>query len=181
MTFIYDVMTWTREGTRVEGRITSLERDPVKFYEGPEFGLQLLMDAWFNGCGALTVDKDAAREFERCFELFLGKKVWTDAEGHVLDEATKEPLQPKVKAETHFAGRLDSARGYWDGYDYLVLKPDRQGFLDRTAEVIASFRIEGSGTGEHADILIEATDPKYVSHMDESHHFKTTFTGHLPR
>lgn len=180
MTFIFDVMTWAREGTKVEVRLTSLVREPVRFYEGPEFGLQLLMDAWFNGCGAFTVDKTAAREFENCFEHFLGKKVWTDEEGHLLDEATKEPVQPKVKAEEHYAGRLDGAKGHWDGYDYLVLRPDRQAFLDRTAEVIASFQITGNEAGERADLLIEATDPKYVSHMDESHHFQTTFTGHLP-
>ncbi|HEX2145881.1 MAG TPA: hypothetical protein VHG10_15390 [Glycomyces sp.] len=181
MTFIYDVTTWAREGATVEGRLTDLTGDGVRFSRGPEFGLQLLMDAWFNGCGAYAIDKSAAREFEECFELLLGKKVWIDPEGCLLDEATKEPVRPKVKAAEHFADRLDDDKGCWDGYDYLVLKPNRQEFLNRTSAIIASFRIQGGGDGERAEFTLQATDPKYVSHLGESDHFQTAFTGRLPR
>jgi hypothetical protein len=181
MTYIFEVMTWGREGTKVEGRLTNLMGYPVEFYEGPEFGLQLLMDAWFQGFGASDIDKDTAREFEECFELFLGKNVWIDDEGYLLDETTKEPVRPKVKAAEHFAGRLDSTRGYWDGHHFLALKPRSDLFRERTAAIIESFRVQGDPGGQRAAFTIAATDLRYVAHMDKNDYFQTTFTGHLPK
>jgi hypothetical protein len=180
MTFIFDVMTWGREGTKVEGMLTSRLGYGIEFYRGPEFGLQLLMDTWFQGYGASDIDKRTAEEFEECFELFLGKKVWTDEDGNLLDQDTKEPLRPKVRAADHYADRLDSASGFADGHHYLVLRPRSDEFLERTAAIIASFAIEGGEGGERADFTIEVTDPKYLAHMEKNRYFQTAFTGHLP-
>ena len=179
MTFIFDVMTWGREGTRVEGRLTS-RLGGVDFHRGPEFGLQLLMDTWFQGYGASEIDKATADEFAECFELFLGKKAWTDEEGHLLDADTKEPVLPKVKAAERYAGRLDSSSGFTDGYHYLVLQPRSDEFLERTAAVIASFDIDPDEDGENADFAIVVTDVRYLAHMEQNRYFQTAFTGRLP-
>jgi hypothetical protein len=181
MTFIFDVMTWGREGTKVDGQLTSRLGQGVAFPHSAEFGLQLLMDAWFLGFGTMSMDKGTAKEFEECYELFLGKQVWTDDEGYLLDAATKEPVQPKVKAAEHYAGRLDGSTGRSDGYDYLVLEPQGDEFMRRTVAIIEAFRIESGPDGKKAHFTIEATDPKYVSHLDKHLYFQTAFTGRLPR
>lgn len=179
MTFIFDVMTWGREGTKVEGQLTSRLGYGIDFYRGPEFGLQLLMDTWFQGYGASDIDKGTADEFEECFELILGKKAWTDEDGYLLDAVTKEPVQPKVKAAEHYAGRLDDSIGFADGHHYLVLQPRADEFLKRTERIIAAFDIDPAAGGEHADFTIEVTDPKYVAHMEKNRYFQTAFTGHV--
>lgn len=180
MTTIFEVLTWDREGTRVEGRLTSRLGTGTAFPRSPEFGLQLLMDAWFQGFGSMALDLGTAKEFEECFELFLGKQVWTDDEGHLLDAATKEPLHPKVKAADHYADRLDGSTGRSGGYRYLVVKPRREEFLARAAAIIASFTIECQPGTEKARFTLEATDPKYVAHMDKHRYFQTAFDGGLP-
>lgn len=180
MTFIFDVMTWGREGTKVEGLLTSRLGHGIEFHRGPEFGLQLLMDTWFQGYGAADIDKGTAEEFAECFELFLGKKAWVDEDGYLLDEDTREPVLPRVKAADHYAGRLDSSRGFADGYHYLVLQPRSDEFLERTGAIIASFGIDPDDDGENAGFTIEVTDPRYLAHMEQNRYFQTAFTGHLP-
>ena len=175
MTSMFEVMTWGREGTKVEGQMTS-RRGGVDFPRGAEFGLQLLMDAWFQGFGAMALDKDTAGAFEECFELFLGKQIRVDADGYVLDAATNRPVEPRVKAAEHYAGRLEGSRGSAGGYDYLVLKPSGDEFRHRAAAIIASFAITGADGGK-AQFTIEAADPKYVAHMDKHLCFQTAFTG----
>jgi hypothetical protein len=125
----------------------------------------------------MALDPGTAKEFEECFELFLGKQVWTDDEGHLLDAATKEPVRPKVKAAEYYAGRLDGSSGRSDGYRYLVLKPQCEAFLRRATAIIASFTIESGPSGEKAHFTIEATDPRYVAHLEKHLSFQTAFTG----
>jgi hypothetical protein len=180
MTTIFEVLTWGREGTRVDGQLTSRLGRGTRFPRGTEFGLQLLMDAWFQGFGTMALDLGTAKEFEECFELFLGKQVWTDDEGHLLDAATKEPVQPRVKAADHYADRLDGSTGSSDGYHYLVLKPQGDEFLRRATAIIASFAIESEPGGEKARFTIEAADPRYVAHMEQHLYFQTAFDGRLP-
>lgn len=177
MTTIFEVLTWGREGTKVDGQLTSRLGRGTAFPRGAEFGLQLLMDAWFQGFGTMALDLGTAKEFEECFELFLGKQVWTDDDGHLLDSATRELVHPKVKAADHYADRLDGSAGSADGYHYLVLKPQGEEFLRRATAIIASFTIESEPGGEKARFTIEATDPKYVAHMDKHRYFQTAFTG----
>ncbi|WP_205325091.1 hypothetical protein [Glycomyces sp. YM15] len=180
MTTIFEVLTWGREGTKVDGRLTRRLGDDTRFPRGAAFGLQLLMDAWFQGFGTMALDPGTAKEFEECFELFLGKQVWTDDEGHLLDPATKELVRPKVKAIEHFGDRLDGSNGRSGGYRYLVLKPQNEEFHRRAAAIIASFAIEAEPGGDKARFTVEATDPKYVAHMEEHCYFQTAFTGGLP-
>ena len=177
MTTIFEVLTWGREGTRVDGRLTSRLGPGVEFPRGPEFALQLLMDAWFQGFGTMSLDSGTAKEFEECFELFLGKQVWTDPDGNLLDAATKEPLRPKVKAIDYYADRLDGSTGRSGGFDYLVLKPQCEEFQQRAAAIIDAFSMEGEPGGEKARFTIEAADPRYVAHMEQHLYFKTAFTG----
>lgn len=179
MTFIYEVITWGREGNRVDGRLTSLVGRGTRFCEGPEFGLQLLMDAWFHGFGASDIDAATAQEFEECFELFLGKRIWIDAEGTLLDEDTRLPVEPRVNALERFADQFDG--GGWDGHEYRTIKPRGDEFRRRTERVIASFAMEPEGDDEHASFAIEVTDLKYLAHMKEHHAFQTAFTGCLPK
>jgi hypothetical protein len=176
MTTIFEVMTWGHEGTRVDGQITSRRGQGVDHPLGIEFGLQLLMDAWFQGLGTMTLDKHTAAEFEECFELLLGKQVCTDADGYLLDAATKTPIQPRVKAVEHFADRLDGSSGSSGGYDYLVLKPSGAEFQNRASAIIGSFAITGAARRKAA-FTIEATDPRYVAHMHGHLCFQTAFTG----
>lgn len=180
MTTIFEVLTWGREGTKVDGQLTSRLGYGVEFPRGAEFGLQLLMDAWFQGFGTMAMGQDTAKEFEECFELFLGKQVWTDEEGYLLDGATKELVQPKVKAAEHYADRLDGSSGRSGGYDYLVLKPRGEEFLRRATAIVASFTIESEPGSEKARFTIEAADPRYVAHMEKHLYFQTAFTGRLP-
>jgi hypothetical protein len=177
MTTIFEVLTWGREGTRVDGQLTTRLGGGAGFPRGVGFGLQLLMDAWFQGFGTMALDPGTAKEFEECFELFLGKQVWTDDEGHLLDDATKAPVHPKVKAAELYADRLDGSSGHSDGYRYLVLKPQCDEFHRRAAAIIASFTIESGPSGEKAHFTVEAADPKYVAHMDKHLYFQTAFTG----
>ena len=179
MTFIFDVMTWGREGTKVDGELTSRLGYGIEFYRGPEFGLQLLMDTWFQGFGASDIAKATAGEFAECFELIMGKQAWTDEDGYLLDADTKERLRPKVKAVERYAGQIDSLGGISNGHRFLVLKPRIDEFLRRTAAIIASFDIKGDEDGERADFTIEVNDPKYLAHMERNRYFQTAFTGHL--
>ncbi|RRS00473.1 hypothetical protein [Glycomyces terrestris] len=181
MTYIFDVITWGRDGNTLDGRLTSLIGRDARFYRGPEFGLQLLMDAWFQGFGAVDIDDGTAKEFEECFELFLGKRVWIDAKGNVLDEHTKEPVEPKVNAYKAYEGQLDGSAGAWGKYTILTTKPRGEEFLKRTEAIIASFAIEPEGDGEHAEFTIQVTDPRYLAHMGKHASFETAFTGHVPR
>lgn len=180
MTFIYEVMTWGREGTTVDGTLTSLVGRGIRWECGPEFGLQLIMDAWFQGFGASAIDPGTAREFEECFELFLGKRIWIDAAGTVLDPETREPAEPKVNAYKAFKGQLDGGAGDWEGRTYLMLKPRSDEFRRRTTAIIESFSIEPGSDGEHAGLSVTVTDPKYLAHMGEHRWFRTAFTGRMP-
>jgi hypothetical protein len=180
MTTIFEVLTWGREGTKVDGQLATRLGGGAEFPRGVEFGLQLLMDAWFQGFGTMALDPGTAKEFEECFELYLGKQVWTDDEGHLLDAATKEPVRPKVKAAELYADRLDGSSGRSNGYRYLVLKPQCDEFRRRATAIVTSFAIENGPGGEKAHFTVEAADPKYVAHMDKHLSFQTAFTGDLP-
>ncbi|PRY54990.1 hypothetical protein [Glycomyces artemisiae] len=181
MTYIFDVWTWGREGNTLDGTLTSLIGDGVRLGDGPDrgtgFGLKLLMDAWFQGFGATDIDPGTAAEFAECFELILGKRVWIDDEGFVLDHRSKEPVVPKVNAYSVYEGQLDGGRGTSDGHAYLLTKPRGEEFRRRADAVIASFAVDPEADGDQAGFTIRVTDPKYLAHMASHLSFRTSFTG----
>lgn len=176
---IFDVMMWAREGSRVEG-LLSYRADGYGFYTGPEWGPQILMDAWWQGAGDNSkLSDETSAEFAELFEFFLGKKIWVDADGHLLDQDTKEPLPEKVKARERYRGELNNSSGFSDGHHYLVLKPRSDDFRRRTREIIKSFVMEPQDH-EQADFTIEVYDPRYLAHLETNTYFETAFVGHLP-
>ncbi|MEU6247120.1 hypothetical protein [Glycomyces sp. NPDC047010] len=177
MTYIFDVWTWGREGNTLDGTLTSLIGEDVRFNRGSGFGLQLLMDAWFQGFGATDIDPATAAEFAECFELILGKRVWIDDKGFVLDDRTKQRIEPKVNAYNEYEGRIDGHAGRSDGHAYLLTKPQGAEFRRRAESVIASFSVDPEADGEQAGFTIRVSDPKYLDHMASHRSFRTAFTG----
>ncbi|MFB9661877.1 hypothetical protein ACFQS3_04050 [Glycomyces mayteni] len=177
MTYIFDVWTWGREGNTLDGTLTSLIGEDVRFDRGSGFGLQLLMDAWFQGFGATDIDPATAAEFAECFELILGKRVWIDGEGFVLDGRTKERVEPEVNAYNEYEGRIDGSAGSAEGHAYLLTKPQGEEFRRRADSVIASFAVDPEADGGQAGFTIRVTDPKYLAHMASHRSFRTAFTG----
>lgn len=186
MTMIFTVMSWPKSPTEIELLLTSRTGDQSEWYRGPEFGLQLLMDAWnefrrYVQPGQPWTDEATAAEFEQCHELFFGEKVWVDEHGYVVDEDTREPLQPKVKAGERYTGRLSGGSGSRDGLAYVQLKPDIDGFLERTNAIVKRFDVDpGDGHGEDCGYTLEVTDPRYAAHMRENRYWETAYVGHLP-
>jgi hypothetical protein len=78
MTMIFTVMTWPKSPTVIELHLSDRTGDLSVWYRGPEFGLQLLMDAWhtfrrYTGPGEPWTDEATAAEFELCHELYFGE------------------------------------------------------------------------------------------------------------
>ncbi|QKW07852.1 hypothetical protein HUT18_17125 [Streptomyces sp. NA04227] len=182
MTYIFDVFTEPRDGSRLSGNVEYRDRDNYGFSQGPVFGLQLLMDAWREGgdFGAGAVSEATKAEFTELFEIFLGRQIRVDEEGYLLKEGSTEVRIPRVKAEDFHKGELGRSRGYSDGVHYVTLVPRPEEFARRTAEIIVSWEIEEDDSGS-ADFTLEVSDPRYLEHFSKSAYFQTAFTGHLPR
>jgi hypothetical protein len=191
MTFVFDVFTDACHGTTLTGSVQYCDPGNDGFSQGPEFGLQLIMDAWYRRgeSGAGPVSAATEKEFDEFFELYLGRKVYVDEKGYLLEDGSTNVRIPRVKAEEFYKDQLDphGGRGMSEGVRYIKLAPRPTEFTRRTAEIIASFEITEDDSGEDdedwgasAHFSLEVSDPRYLEHLTQSVSFRTAFTGHLP-
>ena len=179
MGYIFEVHMSRDEPTTIEGSLMS-SHGPNGFYTGPEFGLELIMDAWWQDVGDTSkLDAATAAEFQELWEWFLGKHIWVDDKGFLLDQDTKEPLTEKVKARDRHKDEIGNSSGFTDGHHYLQLKPRSDDFEARTRDIIKHFEVT-TEDGEYGEFTIEVHDPRYLTHLEDNAWFHTAFTGHLP-
>ncbi|MGW4794623.1 hypothetical protein ACWEPC_19660 [Nonomuraea sp. NPDC004297] len=73
MTLIYDVHTDPRRNSTLTGSVHYRDTDNYGFTEGPEFGLQIIVDAWqeHSHYGAASVSAPTEAEFKELYQLVL--------------------------------------------------------------------------------------------------------------
>ncbi|MFB4303223.1 hypothetical protein [Actinomadura sp. NTSP31] len=173
MTDILEVALNAREGRTLTGSVTALNAHHTKFSRRPEFGVQLIIDAWDRpdaATGPLAPATEA--EFRRLFELFMGRKVRVDADGFLVDE-------PGVKAEERHRRELSGSFGSDEDGPFVSLKPDPDGFRRHTKGMVMAFELAKTGRGS-ADFTLKVTSERYLAHLENPVTFRTTFTGLLP-
>ncbi|WP_329236817.1 hypothetical protein OG417_32955 [Actinoallomurus sp. NBC_01490] len=191
MTDIFNVFIEACDGTTLTGLLQYRSPDGYGFSEAPEFGLQLIMDAWDrrsqSGAGSVSAATEA--EFKELFELYLGREVNVDEEGYLLEDGSTNLRVPRVKAEEFYKGRLHpyGGMGISNGIHFVQLAPQPAEFAQRTTEIIVSFEIseddpaeDDEDKGPSARFTTEVSDPRYLEHLAKGTSFTTAFTGHLP-
>ncbi|MEV0703029.1 hypothetical protein AB0I53_34630 [Saccharopolyspora sp. NPDC050389] len=183
MTFIFDVHTGRAKGRKLAFTVEALNEEHTRFPRNPEFGLQIIMDAWYRSSdsGAGPVSAETEAEFKELFEIYFGRKVAVDNRGYLLDEDLKERREPPVKARDLYGDELNPTSGgfYENGIRYFQRAPKAAEFAQRTSEVVTSFELSGEDW-PYASFDLEVSDERYLEHMTKKTWFRTAFTGHLP-
>lgn len=139
----------------LQGRIQLIDPDAFCFPAGPEFPLQLILEAWHNMKhgyfseadqlyvsgeeGVAIADRVALTEtFAELWGLTLGRNVDITAEEGEQLGRSYDRYQPLIARK--YLVRF-SAWGSRDGKPYIITKPDPDEFCWRAAQVIASYRL----------------------------------------
>ncbi|GAA4635396.1 hypothetical protein GCM10023196_080710 [Actinoallomurus vinaceus] len=155
MTDLFTVSIDARDDRTLRGRVHIINPDACFFPRGPEFPMQVIMDAWWcmnegfsfelapfsrdEGKERAT-ESSAKDEFEELYDFFSGKKVRVDAGGYLLEDGSKKVRTPQVRASEVYKDDLHPYGG--QGFDgdthYIMLKPKPTEFRKRAQEIIIS-------------------------------------------
>lgn len=154
----------------LQGRIELVDPDAFVFPAGPEFPLQLILEAWQNMQhgyfsevdqryvsgeeGVATAGRVALTgTFTELWGLTLGRKIDITAEEEEQLRRSYDRYQPLIARK--YLVRF-SAWGSSDGKPYIMTKPDPDEFCWRAAQVIASYQL---GEPQH---LPPGADPRHL-------------------
>ncbi|WP_147280107.1 hypothetical protein [Marinitenerispora sediminis] len=180
MTMMFDVFLHAGQGTRLVGGVISRNDGEIHRGHLPEFGLQLILDAWRSAWVAnAPLSPETEAEFAELWGLLLGRDVRVDSAGYLLRDDTLEVREPRARASDVYAGQVVGG-GKDERSRYLSLKPDAGEFVRRTSGVIASFDLTDDEAWPDADFELEVTDGRYLAHLSANAWFETAFTGALP-
>lgn len=155
MTDLFTVSIDARDDRTLRGRVHIINPDASFFPKGPEFPMQVIMDAWWcmkegfsftlapfswEDGKEIAATSPAKDEFEELYEFFSGRKVRTDAGGYLLKDGSKKVLTPKVRASEVYKDDLHpyGAQGFDGDTHYTMLKPKPAKFRKRAQEIISS-------------------------------------------
>jgi hypothetical protein len=177
MTTLYLIHFDAHQGDTLQGRIQLINPDAFFFPAGPEFPLQLILEAWQNMKHGYFWDEDQlyvsrdegvtiadrvtlTDEFTELWGLTLGRKIDITAEEDEQLRRSYDRHQPLIARK--YLVRF-SAWGSSDGKPYIMTNPDPDEFCWRAAQVIASYQL---GEPQH---LPPGVDPW---HMPEDEKYR---------
>ncbi|WP_026411093.1 hypothetical protein [Actinomadura oligospora] len=222
MTDLYIVSFDECDDRTVTGRVHLYNPDAAYFPERREFPAELIMEAWWmmlNGYSfeqapfgrdegvTLASEASATAQMNEMHELYFGRKIWVDAGGYLLEEGSRKPQEPRVKASEVYKDELHphGGQGIDGGRHYLMLRPKSGEFRRRTDGMILSYDLGRPGNVPNgrpverldedavyelldrpfeerpfAPFIVKVTSARYLEPLAGGMRWRTAHTGHLP-
>ncbi|MGK5554438.1 hypothetical protein ACSNOI_22770 [Actinomadura kijaniata] len=222
MTDLYTVSFDGCDDRTLTGRVHLRNPDAARFPTRKAFALQMIMDAWWLMLKGLSFERapftreegvriasgaGAAAEMRELEEIHNGRQVWVDAGGHLLEEGTTRPREPRVKAADFYKDELDphGGEGMSEGRHYVMLKAKPVEFFRRVEAMIISYELGKRGNvpkgqrpermseGDiyalldrpfeerpYAPFTVKVSASRYLEPLTGGMRWSTTYSGSLP-